>query len=217
MRMLSGEYERRLVADFADLARDGGVLYDVGGHVGFFACAWLRLGGGRVEVFEPMPANARRIEQTLTRNGLDRAARVHHQALGDFDGEAVLVQNTGDIGLASMSHLEACGGVPKMHRQTTNTRVDVEVRRLDDLAAALDLPPPAVVKIDVEGAESRVVDGAAGLLRGTRPVVFCEMHAIAAAVETTARLAALAYSAVPIESRGGMPVFRFDPPEAGSA
>ncbi len=219
MRMLRGEYERRLVADLADLAGDGEVLYDIGGHVGFFACAWLRLGGGRVEIFEPVAANAHRIEETLARNGFEHTARVHHHALGDFDGEAVLVQNADDIGVASMSHLEGYGGVPKMQRQTTNTRVTVGVRRLDGLAEALGLPAPAVVKIDVEGAEGQVVDGATSLLHSSRPVIFCEMHAIEAAVQTTMRLAALAYTALPLEARGGMPVFRFDPPrpEADSA
>ncbi len=212
MRMLRGDYERRLVDDLADLAGDGGVFYDIGGHVAFFGCAWLHLGGGRVEIFEPVPDNARRIEETLARNDFESTARVHHLALGDFDGTANLVQNAADIGLASMSHLEGLGGVPKMRRQTTNTRVTAEVRRLDGLAETLGLPAPAVVKIDVEGAEDLVVRGAASLLRRYSPVVFCEMHAIVPAVATTARLTAMGYSAAALDAAVGMPVVRFDRP-----
>lgn len=215
--MLRGEYERRLLAALADLAEDGGVFYDVGGHVGFFGCAWLRLGGEQVEIFEPMPDSAQRIEETLARNGVAHTARVHHHALSDFDGESVLVQNTIDIGLASMSHLEGYGGTPKIQRQTTNTRVTVGVRRLDGLVEELGLPAPTVVKIDVEGAESHVVKGAMGLLRDSRPVIFCELHAIETAVPTALQLATLAYTAAPLEARGGMPVFRFDPSAIGSA
>lgn len=215
MRMLNGEYERRLVAEIESLAQGGGVFYDIGGHVAFFSCAWLRLGGERAEIFEPVPANAARIEETLARNGFEHTARVHHHALGDFDGEAVLVQNSADIGLASMSHLEGFG-TAKMRRQTTNTRVTVDVRRLDGLATALDLPAPRVVKIDVEGAESQVVDGAMGLLGHSLPVIFCEMHAIESAVQTAIQLANLSFTAERLEARGGMPVFRFDPRAAGS-
>ncbi len=211
-RMLHGDYEQQLVDEIARLASAGGTFYDIGGHAGFFSCAWLHLGGARVEIFEPAPDNARRIMETMTRNGFEGSTGVHHLALADFDGEASLIHNTTDIGLASMSHLESIGGVPKMRRQTTNSRVTVAVRRLDDLIEKLGLPPPRVVKIDVEGGEEQVVRGAASMLRGSSPVVFCEMHAIAPAVATSARLAAMGYTATALSAAGGMPVFRFDPP-----
>ncbi len=211
-RICRGDYERELVGELADLAVDGGVFYDVGGHAGLFSCAWLHLGGTRVEVFEPSPENSRRIEETLARNVHRPAARVHRLALADYDGKAVLIQNATDIGLASMSYVEGLGGLPKMRRQSTNTQVDVEVRRLDSLVETLRLPAPRVVKIDVEGGEENVVRGASDVLAAARPVVFCEMHTIASAVGTTARLGGLGYDPAPLEAVGaGMPIVRFDP------
>ncbi len=211
-RMLCGQYEPQLVSEIARLASAGGIFYDIGGHAGFFSCAWLQLGGARVEIFEPAPDNVKRIIETMIRNGFADRAGVHPLALADFDGQAPLIHNTTDVGLASMSHLEGIGGVLKMRRQATNTRVRVAVRRLDGLIEKLGLAPPRVVKIDVEGGEEQVVLGAASLLRGASPIVYCEMHAIVSAVATCTRLAAMGYTATALDAARGMPIYRFDPP-----
>lgn len=45
---------------------------------------------------------------------------------------------------------------------------------LDEFAALH--APPDVIKIDIEGAEARVLAGAARLLAERRPIVICEVH-----------------------------------------
>lgn len=209
-KMLRGEYEPILLQHLRDLAKAHEVLYDIGGHVGFVACAWLQFGGRRVEVFEPSPFNARCIEDVLHRNGLTSAAQVHCLALGEIDGEATLISHDDDIGLSSMSHLEG-HGVPKMRRQRTTTQFTVPVRSLDGWSREADPEPPGVVKIDVEGAEADVVRGAAGCLRTALPIVFSELHGIRQAVETTAALAEIGYRATNLDAAAGMPLVRFDP------
>jgi len=52
----------------------------------------------------------------------------------------------------------------------------VPVIALDEEIAAGALPPPDVVKIDVEGAEIAVLEGMAGTLAEHRPAVICELH-----------------------------------------
>jgi hypothetical protein len=44
-RIATGRYEVELMQALGTLASAGGVLYDVGAHIGFFTSAWLRLGG----------------------------------------------------------------------------------------------------------------------------------------------------------------------------
>lgn len=209
-KMLRGDYEPVLLEALRRLAKDGKVLYDIGGHVGFVACAWLSFGGRRVEIFEPSPHNARCIDDVLRRNHLESSARVHRLALGESAEEATLISHASDIGLTSMSHLEGYG-VPKMWRQRTTTEVSVPVRSLDDWHRELDPEPPDVVKIDVEGAEASVIRGARECLRTVQPVVFCELHGIYQAVQTTSDLSELGYRATPLDAASGMPLVRFDP------
>jgi hypothetical protein len=52
----------------------------------------------------------------------------------------------------------------------------VVVRRLDDLVEELSLPLPTVIKIDVEGAEVGVLEGAQKTLRDARPVILGEFN-----------------------------------------
>jgi hypothetical protein len=42
--------------------------------------------------------------------------------------------------------------------------------------AAGRVPPPAVVKIDVEGAELAVLEGMRETIRRHRPAIICELH-----------------------------------------
>jgi hypothetical protein len=52
----------------------------------------------------------------------------------------------------------------------------VRVRRLDGLAAEEGLPAPDLIKVDVEGAEGDVLEGAGQILANARPVLLIETH-----------------------------------------
>lgn len=54
--------------------------------------------------------------------------------------------------------------------------VPVRVRALDVVIAEAELPLPDVIKMDVEGAETRVLKGAAQTLATRRPVMLIELH-----------------------------------------
>lgn len=87
-RFIQGQYETAMLNALGELAKRGGVLYDIGAHMGYYTCAWLALGGERVEAFEPAPFNRRVLEETLTRNNVSERVRVHSVALGIQMGRA---------------------------------------------------------------------------------------------------------------------------------
>jgi hypothetical protein len=61
-------------------------------------------------------------------------------------------------------------------RVATTGRVRVPVTTLDHEWAARECPPVSVIKIDVEGGEFGVLQGAAACLRETRPFVLLEWN-----------------------------------------
>ena len=51
----------------------------------------------------------------------------------------------------------------------------VQTKRLDDLLTAESIPHVDIVKIDVEGAEQHVINGALNLINKTKPIWFIEL------------------------------------------
>jgi FkbM family methyltransferase len=181
-----------------ELARQGGVLYDIGAHMGYYTCAWLALGGERVEAFEPAPFNRRVLEETLARNHLSDRVRVHGIALGDTNGQATLVISEADIGAASAAYLDQTGSTAALtnpaHFPLPNSkRVSVPVRKLDSLFYEMTLPAPAALKLDVEGAEAHVLAGGEKVTSEFRPTILCEVHTTEGGMQIAHRMSKLGY------------------------
>jgi FkbM family methyltransferase len=148
--------------------RPGDTVYDIGANIGFFAILGARLAGpeGRVEAFEPVPASAAAVRANAELNGLATVS-VHQMAVGSSGGSATLLVPDEH----SWSHLADRGWHPG-----TREQMEVPVIALDEEIAGGRLPPPDVIKIDVEGSEIAVLEGFRETLR-TRPVtVICELH-----------------------------------------
>ncbi|WP_459888980.1 FkbM family methyltransferase [Halostagnicola bangensis] len=145
--------ERKMVRDLLSEVESEDVLWDIGAHIGFHSSlAGQR--ADRVEAFEPTPDTAGQARTHLERNGVD--STVHEYALWDADEQLTL------------DHESAA--------TSGNGSVTVPAYRGDSLADD-GFPQPNVVKIDVEGAEPRVVDGMADTLRDERcRTVYCEVH-----------------------------------------
>src|SRR4051812_8132024 len=67
-RFLTGNYEPEMLTALGELAQHGGPLYEKGAPIGYYSCPWLKLGGERVEAFEPAPYNREILTATLQRN-----------------------------------------------------------------------------------------------------------------------------------------------------
>jgi FkbM family methyltransferase len=149
----------------------GGVFYDVGANLGFFSLLAAHIAGlrdGRVYAFEAAPDNAEAIAVNARLNAIPNVS-VRSVAVSDRSGQGRL-QVVDD---QSWSKLVEYGEHPFTERV-----IDVELVAIDDLLAAGSdaLPPPTVVKIDVEGAELAVLAGMRQTLAEHRPAIICELH-----------------------------------------
>jgi FkbM family methyltransferase len=194
-RIVAGVYEPELFGAMLGCAAGRGTLYDIGAHVGYFTCAWMAVGGQGVETFEPVPLNARVVADTVRRNSI-AAVKIHQLALGSYTGKGKLMVDIAGLNATSMAYVDEIGGIDsqrKSYRYRNSRAIDTAVSTLDDLFENARLPQPAILKIDVEGAEASVLQGAAKVLDACRPVILAEVHSVDAGLRMADQLSRLHY------------------------
>jgi FkbM family methyltransferase len=161
------------------LTRPGDVAYDIGANVGLYARFLASFGAGQVIAFEPMRDNVELLQANVALAGADASKlRVECLAVGDKDGEELL--QVDDVMSATASLDRLTDGDPSYGRKTYGLpplTERVRIARLDTLIAQ-GLPPPQVMKIDVEGAEIWVLEGASKTLTEHRPGLAIELHGL---------------------------------------
>jgi FkbM family methyltransferase len=143
----------------------GRCFYDIGANWGqhsLFAAS-LPDFTGDVYAFEPMPTTYQDLRSIVDQADLNHCVHDYPWALGDHESHLPLgVRNKTITGQASFDD-------PKAKHVTL-----VEVKVLDNLVNEGVLPPPDLIKLDVEGFEDRVLSGAAETLRIHRPFLIME-------------------------------------------
>jgi FkbM family methyltransferase len=152
-----GTYELKKQRALARFIKPAMTIYDIGAQAGFYTLMFSRLIGasGRVIAFEPSPRELSFLLRHVAMNHLDNVT-VITAAVSAHTGIAAFSTDRG----ATMNALADRGSMM------------VGTIALDSAA----LPPPALIKMDVEGAESMVLEGARETLRRARPVVFVALH-----------------------------------------
>jgi len=143
---------------------NGSLVIDVGANVGFFSLRFAKWVGdsGKVISIEPEDRNYDSLIQALKREGL--LSRVH-----PLKAVAAAVAGTA---LLEINPLH-----PADHKLSRDgTGLPVTAVTLDDLVRDQRGLRPALVKIDVQGAEMLVLDGATDILSTAAPALFVELH-----------------------------------------
>lgn len=139
------------------------LVIDVGGNRGIYAYRFWKL-GARVEIFEPN-INCFRV---LSSWGTDKnTINVHHVALSNVAGSAFLHVPVDDEGIEH----DSSGSVESIESESTHDQ-QVELRQLD----SYQFEGIRFIKIDVEGHEASVIEGAAETIRSMRPFMLIEIE-----------------------------------------
>ncbi len=166
---VDGRYEPNEMYAMAKLLGPGMCVVDVGANAGLFTLMAAKLVGaeGAVHAFEPSPRDRNRLLGNISANGLSNV-QVHAAGLGRGRGKAVLTVSGADHpghntigGFAYAADVRAYS-------------VEVDITSLDDFANAEKLTRLDLLKIDVEGSETAVLQGAQESLRKFRPVIVAE-------------------------------------------
>lgn len=159
------EYEAafmRVLAGEVGALRGGVTLVDCGADIGTVSAHLVSRcrNISRVIAFEPNRAAFRVLRQNLDAMRVETEAR--HAAVGSFRGRGKLVRSKDDPSAHAM-YVEPCKDGP------------IRVERVDDLA--IERNTPCVIKVDVEGTETSVIEGARQTIqRASEVLVAFEAH-----------------------------------------
>ncbi|MEK6208836.1 MAG: FkbM family methyltransferase [Pseudomonadota bacterium] len=172
---------------------EGGIVIDVGANIGFFTLKFARWVGaaGHVFAIEPEQENFDRLSHRVNRQGFSSRVSMIRAVAAEKSGELKLAVNPTN---------------PADHRLSDNG-IPVRAIMIDDLCASTGWPAVCLIKIDVQGAEDRVVAGALETLKRFSPALYIEIEETSSAeAENGAtlidRLASLGYLAHTLEKDG---------------
>jgi len=149
----------------------GGTFIDIGANIGYFSLLASKLVGakGRIIAFEPNPLTINRLKKNMELNYSGNIELIE-VALSNKEGEVQLFRPKDEThGLTSMRN----------HGWQNTECYNVQTKLLDDI-----LPPKIssidLIKIDVEGAELLVFEGAKNTIIKFKPKIILELNEKAA-------------------------------------
>lgn len=197
--MTDGTYDEYFSTFLEGMSLKGKVFFDVGAHIGYSSLVVSKLAAGKATVaaFEPNEFNRERFNLHIQENGkYGSAIKVFPIALSDNNGNQEFVFTNNVDGWTSSGSFLAVAHTRLDHdvyeKELGFKRALVPTMTLDSFVQNEKLIPD-LIKIDVEGAEHLVIQGAVKTLRKYHPVLLMELHSIFATVKSLDVLSSLGY------------------------
>jgi FkbM family methyltransferase len=190
------------------LVGPGSWVIDVGANIGYHSASFVRWvhAGGKVLAIEPEPRNAALLRRSLRSRSAGGNIDIVEAVAAELDGDLFLKVSTD-------SHAD--------HRLRDSGGLQVKAHRLDSLIEQQGRPRVSLIKIDVQGAEMRVLAGAMAILERDHPALLIEIDDQALGEQDTSAAALVACVAEagyrmfdPRDTQGVMPL---DPAAAAAA
>ncbi len=159
-----GTYEAQMQEVFAQTIRPSSVVFDLGANAGFYSMLAAHLTGpsGQVLSFEPLPDNRDKI--------------LHHIAINNFTNWRVIPFAVSDKIETASFVIGAHHSMGSLIGDKSGRTITVQVTNLDSLCFEQGFPIPNCIKIDIEGAEVKALNGAARVLSTARPTIILSTH-----------------------------------------
>lgn len=186
-----GTHETEVQSWIVDKVKPGWVVYDIGANLGYFTALLSRVVGtdGRVIAFEPDPYNTERLRRTVDLNAL-RNVQLEVAAVTDRGGSIDFVAGRDTVSTVRLRDIDG---------PEEGEVMSVPAVTIDDLVEQQRCPSPQLIKIDVEGHEVQVLEGAVQVLKSYHPLILCEVHSAESANSVLATLSTSGYDMYHLE------------------
>jgi FkbM family methyltransferase len=158
---IRGTYELETQDAIMKHLRPGFVCYDLGASIGYLSLLMASAKASHVYCFEPAPHAAEEIHK--------------HMSVNSFDNYSVIrdpVSNTKRQVRFALTEVTYGSGI--VDADTRWPVLELTSVTLDEFAASHEFPD--FIKIDVEGEEDRVLEGARTILEKRQTLICCEVH-----------------------------------------
>ncbi len=161
--MLFGKQGKEEISLVQKYLKPGMTFYDIGANIGYMSMIAARLTGpdGKIIAFEPYELSRDILIHNVKANNF-RNIKIERLAIAE------------EVGFIDLKHTAELARVSRA--QYGDDFVTVECTTLDRYVNDKDVPPPDVIKIDIEGYEIEALEGMLSTLKVYKPVVIVEVH-----------------------------------------
>jgi len=161
-----GYYEYQKTNLFKKIVKPGMTILDIGTNKGYYSLLSAKIMDDKGEIlsFEPHPENCYWIKKSISVNGY-KSIKLFQIALFNKNGEMRLFEG-------------AKSGHHSLVRNKDLGSITIQTKKLDAILAEEKIIKVDLIKIDVEGAEIQVLDGANKLLAKQSPKLLIDIHDI---------------------------------------
>lgn len=168
-RYFEADYEQENVAFLTKTCKEGMVVIDIGAHLGLMSVIIAKLIGkhGKLYSFEPTPKTFEILKKIIHINDCDNIVTPFNKAVSNFVGlvDFFVDENEGSNANSLVGRKDKIRSAQK-----------IEVNTLDNCVAELKLEKLDLIKIDAEGSELDVLNGAKNTIENFKPILILAIH-----------------------------------------
>ena len=149
----------------------GDICLDVGANIGTFSVLIARLVGsdGRVFAFEPFEQTRQLLAKNLQLNDVANIVKIQSQVISDRINSYGSRLNSKNMGATRFQENKNNSEDNNLESNFTSTTLDFWIRDRSEIQSL------QAIKIDVEGMEIKVIQGATELLKKYQPILYIEV------------------------------------------
>lgn len=160
------EWDGWMRSDILRCYKDGTDIIDIGANIGYNTLMFSDY--GTVHSFEPVYYQI--VDMNIKNNNLKNNVFIYNCALSNVECETSMYVPA--TGCQSATNINYGGASLYEHEKLGDYKIDVSCKRLDDVYKGI----PSIIKIDVEGHELQVLEGALNTIKTHMPMILIEIH-----------------------------------------